>query len=352
MMLRVGLVCVFTSLVLACSASSGGPEPGPGGTGLPGSGQGGPSDDPNGSGSNGSGQPGSGSGGSSPQPGPVPVPSTISSSIIDVEGGTTPVATGGGLPPGNGMPEVCDGTDTNGNGVIDDVDVDNDGICDCLRIATLGLKGRWGQGDVFATWLNSRSDAGAVDLAAQVLTPQLLASFQVIVAQDLSENGREYSDAEVQALEAWVKGGGGFMTLIGYAGPEERTNVNKLLSPFGMSYGPEQILQKQGNLTIGVTGWQPHPVTNGVTAIGTDNGYPVVGAGTAIGTANGFDVLRALEVTDGRVLMWADEWITYNSEWESRPDYQVELFWVNAIKWLTSPKECQVPVPPRLLEVR
>ena len=50
-------------------------------------------------------------------------------------------------------------------------------------LATLGVKGSSGQGDVFAAWL-----------------------------------------------------GGGFMTLIGYSNAGEAHNVNKLLAPFGMSY--------------------------------------------------------------------------------------------------------------------
>jgi hypothetical protein len=43
--------------------------------------------------------------------------------------------------------------------------------------------------------------------------------------------------------------------------------------------------------------------------------------------------------------MWGDEWITYDSEWKDHPDYQVELFWLNVIKWLTPKAECQVAVP-------
>ncbi len=33
----------------------------------------------------------------------------------------------------NPSPEVCDGIDNDGNGIIDDVDVGHDGVCDCLR---------------------------------------------------------------------------------------------------------------------------------------------------------------------------------------------------------------------------
>lgn len=259
--------------------------------------------------------------------------------------GTSGGGASSGTSGGNGTPETCDGIDNDANGIIDDVDVGGDGICDCLRIATLGVKGTWGQGDVFSLWLNGKSTNGATDLAAQVLTPQLLAKYQVIVVQDVSKIGRAYSASEIQALGDWVNGGGGLLTLIGYGDPPERTNVNSLLATFGVSYQATQILQKSGGSTVPVSTWSMHPVTAGITKIGVDNGYELGGAGTTIATEAGFAMLRAVEVQKGHVLAWGDEWITYNSEWNDHPDYQVARFWVNMIKWLTPAAECQVPIP-------
>ena len=254
--------------------------------------------------------------------------------------------TGPGASSGTGSgAEVCDGVDNDNNGIIDDLDVGGDGICDCLRIATLGLAGTWGVGDVFAAWLDARSDNGAVDLNDQVLTTALLDEYQVVVAQDVSKMNRSYAPEEVMALQQWVQGGGGFMTLIGYADPDELANVNLLLAPYGMSYLPEQILQKQGGNTVPVTNWVAHPVTQGITLLGVDNGYPVQGMGTTLATEQGYDMLKAQEIGPGHVLMWGDEWITYDSEWTGHPDYQVEQFWLNAIKWLTPAEDCQVPLP-------
>lgn len=247
---------------------------------------------------------------------------------------------------GNGSPEVCDGIDNDGNGVIDDVDEGNDGICDCLRIATLGEAGEWGEGDVFAAWLNEKSTLGATSLGSQVLTPALLAGYQVIVAQDV--RARAYSTEEVQALADWVKGGGGFMTLIGYGDSSERTNVNTLLATFGMSYKSTPVLAKSGNQTIAVATWATHPIADGVQQIGVDNGYEVDGLGATVASEQGITMLKAQQVDRGRVVVWGDEWITYNSEWSTRPDYQVARFWVNTIKWLTPSTECQVPVPPNV----
>lgn len=255
-------------------------------------------------------------------------------------------STGSGMGGSGSGPEICDGIDNDNDGEIDNVDVGGDGVCDCLRIATLGLAGVWGAGDVFAQWLDARSDNGAVALNDQVLTKELLDKYQVIVAQDLSKMNRTYAPEEVTALSDWVKAGGGFMTLIGYADPSERTNVNTLLAAFGMSYGPAQILPQSGGQTIPVTNWVVHPVTNGVMRIGVDNGYPVEGTGQTLATEQGYDVLKAQEVNNGHVLMWGDEWLTYDSEWTQHPEYQLELFWLNAIKWLTAAKNCQVAIPP------
>lgn len=241
--------------------------------------------------------------------------------------------------------EVCDGIDNDGNGIIDDVDVGGDGVCDCIRIATLGLAGQWGDGDIFAQWLSSRATQGATDLADEVLTPELLEPFQVIVVQNVSTIGRSYGEDEIEALRGWVEGGGGLMTLIGYGNVSELANVNLLLEPFDLAYRPQAILPKSGGVTVPISEWEPHPVTTGVTAVGVDNGYPVSGDGLVYARERGYDVGIAAERGSGRISVWGDEWITYDSEWVDRPEYQVELFWLNSIKWLTPPLECQVVVP-------
>lgn len=252
-------------------------------------------------------------------------------------------ATGGG----NGKAEVCNGIDDDENGVVDDLDVGGDGVCDCLAIGTLGIPGTWGAGDVFDTWLNARAAEGAVALGAGELTAELLAPLQVIVAQNLSENGRAYSSAEVEALKGWIEAGGGFITLIGFSDSSERANVNALLEPYDVSYGSEQILEKGGSAsTVPITEWFTHPTTENVVLVGVDNGYAVLGEGTVVAREQGYDVGHALEVGLGKILVWGDEWITYNSEWVDHSDYQVERFWLNVLKWSTPAKECQVPLPP------
>jgi hypothetical protein len=56
-------------------------------------------------------------------------------------------------------------------------------------------------------------------------------------------------------------------------------------------------------------------------------------------------VLSVKEVGSGRIAMWADEWITYDSDWASSTQWQIERLWLNLFKWLSPPKQCQVPIP-------
>jgi hypothetical protein len=295
---------------------------------------------------------------------PVVVPNGASSDpggdglVIDIgdegsEGGAAPSA-------GNGEPEVCDGIDNDGNGIVDDVDVGHDGVCDCLNIATIGHIGPWSDGgNLFASWLNARSPLGAVELADEELTAEKLAKFQVIVvlhAATLEVMGNDnarvapahhaFSDAEVNVFDAWVRKGGGVMTTIGYTAKEadEVVNVNKLLSGTGMGYSKSKL-----DLSGMVQNWRTHPLSDGITQVFTDNGVePDTAGGTTVATNGDKIALQAAQIDAGRVAIWGDEWITYDSEWVDTTGQQVEHFWLNLLKWLSPPTECQVPIPPRV----
>lgn len=349
------LLSVF-SLLLGCSAlalaacsSDGGDEQGgglgSGGTRSPGSG------------ATGGGIP-IGSGGTAAASGTGGTGNGTGGTGISVGSGGSSAASGAGgsAGAGSGSPETCDGVDNDGNGIVDDVDAGGDGVCDCLSIGTIGHIGPWSDGgNIFATWLNARTPQGAVELGDQVLTPELLAPLQVIVVlhvgtMQITNNdvvtpaNHAFSDAEAAAFGAWVKAGGGVMTTIGYSGneAEEVVNVNRLLSTVDAGYSVTNL-----DLSDYVTRWETHAVTDGVRRIFTSNGVEPSGSGTAV--AFGPDERVALRVNqsgDGHVVVWGDEWITYDSEWEDVQDQQVELFWLNILKWLSPPKTCQVPIPP------
>ena len=280
--------------------------------------------------------------------------------IIDPGVGSVGGSSVGGMM-GNGTPEVCDGIDNDGNGIIDDVDAGGDGVCDCLSIGTIGQIGPWSNGgDIFATWLNARTPQGAIALDDQVLTPELLAPLQVIVVlhvddTEVSNNGvvaqahHVFTDQEAAAFGDWVKMGGGTMTTIGYTGNEshEVENVNRLLEPVGMAYSAGKL-----DLSGFIKDWTAHAVTNGVSNIKTDNGVEPDGPGgtTLARDPTGRVALQVTEPGSGHVVVWGDEWVTYDSEWANVTDEQVELFWLNILKWLSPPKTCQVPIPPGLVK--
>lgn len=254
---------------------------------------------------------------------------------------------GSAIPPGSGplgVETTCDGVDDDENGVVDDVDATGDGVCDCLRVATLGLHGEWGDGDFVTGWLAEHVKTPAVDLDGEPLTAERLAPFHVLLVRDISLNHNPsltFSAQEVNMLWTWVRNGGGLMTVIGYSDPDEIGNVNTLLAPFDLSYGSEPIVQGMST-SVPVSKWFEHPLSAGITQVGADNGYPVAGSGITFAGQDDYDVGKALTVGDGHVLVWGDEWVTYEDEWAASTTYQVDQFWRNALLWLTRATQCKV----------
>jgi hypothetical protein len=256
--------------------------------------------------------------------------------------------------------EVCDGKDNDRDGIVDDVDAEKDGVCDCLNIATIGAIGPWSNGgNVFKTWLSTRSPTGAVELGDQVLTDALLSHYQVIVVLHVGnvkvdgnsrsvEAHHEFTADEAAALARWVRAGGGLMSTIGYGDENsEVVNVNRLLTPHGMAYSTTK------KATDGfVQQWETHPISENVKKIRTANGVEPDGPmGMTLARDGASRVaLQVTQAQDGRVAVWGDEWITYDSEWNDTTDQQVDRLWLNLLKWLSPPKVCQVMLPPIVLQ--
>ena len=250
--------------------------------------------------------------------------------------------------PANG--EVCDGTDNDGNGLVDDADVEGDGVCDCLKIASIGREGAFGgEGELaFRDWPNARAQNHVVPLEGAVITDELLAPYDVLIVLNVSTGlatekdtpHHAFTDAEAAAFQRWVRAGGGAVTTGGYTADQEKevVNVNKVISPFGLGYSPSKL-----GLNGMITSWQAHPVTAGITRVFTEVGSEPDGAAaqTLAVDGNAHVALQVPKTDSARVLAWGDEWITYASQWQSQADQQVERFWVNALTWLSRPTSCQ-----------
>jgi hypothetical protein len=326
--------------------SAGSPEPRGGATSSAGSnsGQAGSSGGSS-SGSSGSSSGGTVAGGGQSRGGTPGVPAMGGGTSSASSGGVSSAGAGGS---GDENMEVCDALDNDANGVIDDLDAGGDGVCDCLRIATLGFPGTWGTGSFISNWLQPLAPHARIDsLKGEVLTPESLAGYDVIFALNVSPNeiDRSYTADEARALAAWVKDGGGLMTLIGFSDATEVANVNLLLAGFDLHYESSQIFIRSATLSIPVTEFAAHPITVGVTAVGMDNGYEPRGTGTVYAKKNQVNIGIAQEFGKGHVDVWGDEWITYVNQWKDRANYDVPRFWLNTIQWLTPSGVCKVPMP-------
>lgn len=284
--------------------------------------------------------------------------STSSDTGLDVDFGDTDSTTSP-EPVDPGTPEVCDGLDNDNNGIVDDLDVAGDGICDCLRIGTLGTIGPWSDGgNIFRDWLNERSSTPAIELGHNSLSAEILKELDILVVlrvdtAELSVNGvidlahPSFTADEITAFDGWVRAGGGVLTTLGYESDEtaEMVNVNNLLSLTAPAYSPDT------NLDGYIKTWLDHPIATGISNINNTNGVVADdSSGTVVAQDDGGRAaLVAHEVDAGHVIVWGDEWITYDSEWASDEDQQVQLLWLNMLKWLSPAKTCQVPIPDSII---
>lgn len=262
--------------------------------------------------------------------------------------------------------------------------------CTCINIAEFGKTGTFGavQGQdgstAFQQWLNSKSTA-VVDVYDQrtTITPDLLSKYQVIILQDLTNvvaysqqsDYWTYSADEVAAVTDWVNKGGSIISLTGYFSDNsyETIPTNQLLAFSGISYNGDDIITQAdcpidpkanqglcwcwGN-SIPITAWNRNEqMTQQINAVGAFRGRSINAPAdaTIFATFNGKNVAVGVKYGQGRVFAFADEWITYNSQWNdsaltqplanySDPnnpcnghlpsqEFQIAQFWFNTISW-------------------
>lgn len=288
-----------------------------------------------GSGSGGSSSSG-GSGGSLSSPSSTTAATLADSAdgpVFDVGMGS---GTGGPCVPTAPMEMVCDGLDDDCNGIVDEVDEGQDGICDCLAIAIVGTPGSLAASE-FEQWLIERGTS-AERINPPVIDAAVLGAYDVVILDQLT---RIYEPAETMAFEAWVTAGGGLMAMTGHtANPVSAQQwPNSILGTFGLEY--------QGQLLNGpVTDFLPHPISVGLTSVTFLGGFEVVetipGTSDVVGQLAGpTPVAQAREYGAGKVFVWGDEWIEYDSEWTTMPE--IALLWTNIFSWLSPADVCALP---------
>lgn len=260
-----------------------------------------------------------------------------------------------------------------------------DGVCVCIKLATWGALGAYGaeggtgEGlDAIVAWLNDNSTGEAAYFADKPpITAEALAVYDVILIQDVSMWAAFTAD-EKAVFEAWVRAGGGVISLNGYsANNNEMANVNDLLGFSGLSYVPasDTANETQRATKLGVCedcygasvpqgGWTTHPIGLNMKQVGAFHGRAVMG-GTPVAVEFGSTLGATADVDLGHVFMFHDEWVTYNSQWTGAglptdcsdqqysangqcllehplEQYSIPQFWYNSIKWVSGDPSCFV----------
>ncbi len=227
-----------------------------------------------------------------------------------------------------GSEETCDGLDDNGNGVIDDVDVGKDGLCDCISIGFFGQVSSDAGNETgqFQNWLTERS--GQVPIknldADGTLTAEWLSGIQVLIVGGMQDRTGGFSAAELAAFEDWLMNqGAGVITLGGYtAESADIQPTNALIASTGVQYvtaaiPDEGVIGEDLAPPVWLDGIvaPDHPTVDGVAEIGVYFGYPVSGDGTVVLQEGSYDLAMAKEVGSGRAFIFSDEWITQDITW-------------------------------------
>jgi hypothetical protein len=285
------------------------------------------------------------------------------------------------------LPPASDGSATTSSNDGEAACSDGDAcVCSTLQVAVVGTPGIWGSGSdsAFQDWLNSNSagTAKVVNYLKQpAFTPEFLAGYNLLILAGLGDNSNSgpwwtFSASEVAAFQDWIENkGGGVISLAGYSGDDQEISAkNALLAFSGISYDQPNISPpcaiskchyECGNPAGQITEFnRTDPVianlSAGVTMVGMDGGHPISAPAdghVAAFTTNATSVSKWLVgkiVGKGRVLVFADEWITYTSQWAgTNPNndpsckgllpqdlYQTAQFWYNMIHWTQPGATC------------
>jgi hypothetical protein len=260
---------------------------------------------------------------------------------------------------GDARPLRCDSTGSN---------------CVCMNILSLGKTATYGAGtgdstDAFIQYMNTKSSA-KVDLQTSFvsLSESYLGNYDVIILQDLEDGIKgagpfwdtRFTKSDIDNLEKWVRNGGAIISMTGYGGnPQEVLPTNQLLKFTGISYNTDDIFDQCADnfcyctdSSIPYSGWNPAETdfSTNMKAVGVFHGRSINCSDcTKVAEFGSKKIAVAKTIGKGRVFAFADEWVTYTSQWgvvptmfESQTNcightakdlYSVPQFWYNVIRW-------------------
>lgn len=118
------------------------------------------------------------------------------------------------------------------------------------------------------------------------------------------------------------------------------------MAPFGLAYQGGYIHAGGGQNVI-PTFDQNHPVSMGIMDLNFAGGMEPVdngnqGVSDIFATVPQGDAGLAHETAmGGRVIVWGDEWLTFDSDWQGYAD--VQNFWARMISWVKPQDFCASP---------
>lgn len=146
---------------------------------------------------------------------------------------------------------------------------------------------------------------------------------------------KAYTPGDAAVLRAWIEAGGAMVVMSGYTGGASDYDFpNSLLGTLN--------LRLLNALRSGpVVSFIPHATTTSITSMTFQGGYNVAAVGSSTTSTASIEVARlpsgpvgiAAIRGEGRVFLWGDEWIEFDSEWSSLP--LVPRFWANILSWVT-----------------
>jgi hypothetical protein len=188
------------------------------------------------------------------------------------------------------------------------------------NIMVLGVQGAF-PATMFDAWITSRAQNRASITGNTIVDDAALANTDVIIL--LSPQKSSYTMAESTAIAAVVARGGALLALTGYQNGLDLTGFNSALVAIGV-----QGLAMP-TFSGDVTDLPPHPITAGVDQLPYTGGYEIAAPATPIGRVNGLVIGTAFDHQAGRVVVWGDEYVTFDTDW----DAMVATFWDNALAW-------------------